>query len=227
MTPEQERTFREQGILLLPGGLPRSQVEPLRQRILDDLKRLNVRAAGKTVSAQFSKLPAFQQITRLSAALNADGLHARLTSEVTRSAIESLSESRFVAAQAQFLVSLPNQGAWRLDALNWHTDLSATPSSPLPGIQLFALIDDVKPQGGATLAIAGSHLRNAREIRQILRRSGDLAAELRRENLPLVEMHGKAGDVYLMDMRVLHTPSINSTNRLRMMATVRHLPQAG
>jgi hypothetical protein len=35
-------------------------------------------------------------------------------------------------------------------------------------------------------------------------------------------MSGRAGDVYLMDMRLLHTPSINSTNKVRMMATVRY-----
>ena len=39
--------------------------------------------------------------------------------------------------------------------------------------------------------------------------------------LSIIEMSGKAGDVYLMDMRLLHTPSINATKNIRMMATAR------
>jgi ectoine hydroxylase-related dioxygenase (phytanoyl-CoA dioxygenase family) len=34
-------------------------------------------------------------------------------------------------------------------------------------------------------------------------------------------MCGRAGDVFLMDMRVLHTPSVNATKQPRMMATTR------
>jgi hypothetical protein len=34
-------------------------------------------------------------------------------------------------------------------------------------------------------------------------------------------MSGRAGDVFLMDMRALHTPSVNSTTHMRMMATCR------
>ena len=32
---------------------------------------------------------------------------------------------------------------------------------------------------------------------------------------------GRASDVFLMDLRVLHTPSVNSTKNVRMMATTR------
>jgi ectoine hydroxylase-related dioxygenase (phytanoyl-CoA dioxygenase family) len=44
--------------------------------------------------------------------------------------------------------------------------------------------------------------------------------------IAIVEMPGRAGDVYLMDMRLLHTPSINATKNVRMMATTRFLLQA-
>jgi hypothetical protein len=39
----------------------------------------------------------------------------------------------------------------------------------------------------------------------------------------IVEMHGNAGDVYVMDMRVVHSPSINARNKARMMLTCRFL----
>jgi len=34
-------------------------------------------------------------------------------------------------------------------------------------------------------------------------------------------MSGNAGDVFLIDMRLLHTPSINSTKNMRVMAASR------
>ncbi|MNW05772.1 hypothetical protein D3C71_2020730 [compost metagenome] len=49
----------------------------------------------------------------------------------------------------------------------------------------------------------------------------DLDAVLSASDTEIIEMSGRAGDVFLMDMRVLHTPSVNSTSRIRMMATTR------
>lgn len=50
-----------------------------------------------------------------------------------------------------------------------------------------------------------------------------LEGTLRDFGLKVIEMSGQAGDVYLMDMRTLHTPAINDSNRIRMMATCRCL----
>ncbi|NIM43575.1 MAG: hypothetical protein GTN84_20250 [Hydrogenophaga sp.] len=88
------------------------------------------------------------------------------------------------------------------------------------------LIDDVVPQGGATLALARSHRMPGealRTLRVALKSPGDVQAALRVSDTEIVEMSGKAGDVFLMDMRVLHTPSINASKNLRMMATTRFL----
>lgn len=49
------------------------------------------------------------------------------------------------------------------------------------------------------------------------------AARLQALGVDVVEMSGRAGDVYLMDMRLLHTPSINATRQMRLMATTRCL----
>jgi hypothetical protein len=40
--------------------------------------------------------------------------------------------------------------------------------------------------------------------------------------LELIGMCGGAGDVILMDQRLLHTPSVNATDHVRMMATARY-----
>ncbi|MFW7379781.1 MAG: hypothetical protein ACOH5I_13295 [Oligoflexus sp.] len=41
--------------------------------------------------------------------------------------------------------------------------------------------------------------------------------------LRVLEMVGSAGDVYLMDMRVLHAPALNTLKKARLMATNRYL----
>jgi ectoine hydroxylase-related dioxygenase (phytanoyl-CoA dioxygenase family) len=54
-----------------------------------------------------------------------------------------------------------------------------------------------------------------------LKTPGGLEAVLSASDTKIIEMSGRAGDVFLMDMRVLHTPSVNSSSRIRMMATTR------
>lgn len=229
LTPEQRLAFREKGYLLLKGALNRSQVEPIKAYVLNELKRLKIWSSGKPLSAPIKKLPAFQQIAKLSGLIKRDNLHSKVISKDTLDAILSLAETSLLPAQSQFLVSLPDQGDWTISGLNWHTDISPSGRHRIPGIQAFVLIDDVKPHGGATLAIAGSHLLAGQEgasrrVREILRRSGDYESELHSKNMSILEMSGHAGDVYLMNMGLLHTPSFNSTNKIRIMATVRYLP---
>jgi hypothetical protein len=60
----------------------------------------------------------------------------------------------------------------------------------------------------------------ASRLRGALKTSTD-PETLRRYNTEIVEMSGRAGDVFLMDMRVLHTPSVNLAKNIRMMATTR------
>lgn len=99
----------------------------------------------------------------------------------------------------------------------------------VPGVQAFFLVDDVAPHGGATLALAGSHKlrqggqRSLSHLREALKSDVSLEDTLRAFDLKVLEMSGQAGDVYLMDMRTLHTPAINDSNKIRMMATCRCL----
>jgi ectoine hydroxylase-related dioxygenase (phytanoyl-CoA dioxygenase family) len=229
MTPEQQSSFRENGYLLLRRALSKNQVDPIKAHVLNELKRLNIWSSGKTLSASIKSMPAFQQITKISGSIKQDNLHSKVINKEILAAFSSLTPKNLSPVQGQFLISLPNQGDWSINGLNWHTDISASAGGHAPGIQAFILIDDMKPHGGATLALAGSHRmagqeEPSRRLREILRRDGGMESELSRQNLSIVEMSGNAGDVYLMDMRLLHTPSINSISKVRIMATVRYLP---
>ena len=149
----------------------------------------------------------------------------------------------------QVLFSLPNTDVWTVPT-GWHVDAPRLPSGRRPGVQLFTFLDTVEPKGGGTLIVAGSHrLFNeerhiaARELRRLLRREEffrDLYSEapvdpaqraslLHRTGavgdvpLELVELTGVPGDVYLTDLRALHSGAPNASSRPRMMATYRFL----
>lgn len=231
------KTFSEKGILVLRGFLPRRQIERARDSILSELNRLKLKANGKIVSSKIQDLPIFQQTGRLGQMVGSREEVDRLFSEDVHSVINALAGSKLKAPPAaQILLSFPHKTEWSLKNLNWHLDLTVPKADQSPGIQAFFLIDDVQPQGGATLALAGSHrlhyLSPEFSAHRVLRNNSDFNSSPEMfleprmiEGVPvqIIEMSGRAGDVYLMDLRVLHSPSVNATRNIRMMATNRYL----
>lgn len=228
LSPADLAAFEQQGWLRLEGFHPRRHVAGIRQQLLDELKRLGIWSGGRPLSRQFRDLPPFQQTGRIAAAVRVPGLHEALVTPGLGALVGEFARGARVDAQAtQLLLSLPHQADWTLQGLNWHVDVAAGPRDPLPGVQAFVLVDDLAPRGGATLALAGSHREDRRApagrapLRELLKASRALESDLKEIGVGIVEMAGRAGDVYLMDMRVLHAPSINATRNLRMMATTR------
>lgn len=194
----------------------------IRRRLQDETKRIAGRAG---MPPALRGVPAFQQISRLSAMVHCPGLHEALMTPEVVQVVSGLAGCTPAAIQpTQLLLSPPGQGDCTLDGLNWHVDLKSAADGLLPGIQAFFLIDDVASQGGATLALAGSHRLTpsvAAALRAALGGPRDRERRLRDLGIEIVEMCGRAGDVFLMDMRLLHTPSLNTTKQVRMMATSR------
>jgi len=156
-----------------------------------------------------------------------------------------------VYKRPQVLFTLPNADTWTLPT-GWHVDIPRLASGRRPGLQLFAFLDAVEPGGGGTLLVAGSHrLLNeerfirVKEMRRLLLREAffrDLfsQAPVSAENrarllhqtaavgdvrLELMELTGAPGDAYLTDLRVLHATAPNASDRPRMMATYRFMPE--
>jgi Phytanoyl-CoA dioxygenase (PhyH) len=223
MTPAQTKLFIDQGCLRLEGFHSGALLASIRQKVLDDLKRAS---GGKGMPKSLQGLPVFQQIGKLSALAKVPGLHEVLVTPALIDGIAQLGGRAPASIQpTQLLLSPPNQGTWTLERLNWHVDVTADPAH-IPGIQAFFLLDDVAPRAGATLALAGSQRTSSTpSLRALLKTvsPADLQQRLHEQGITIVEMSGRAGDVYLMDMRVLHTPSINATKHIRMMATTRCL----
>jgi hypothetical protein len=232
VTPEQQALFSRQGYLYLPGSLDKSAVRPVKTHIQEELKRLNVWASGRVLSNRLKGVPLFQQVGKLGQLISYPCLKDRLISPYLLSCMHKLAGAGLTPEHdAQLLLSLPLQGEWTLAGLNWHRDISGSRLAKLPGVQAFVLIDELAQHGGATLALAGSHrlkkqFRGSPNIDKLLNNSSDGRLTVDDMELSVVEMTGRAGDVYLMDMRLLHTPSINATKQVRMMATIRYfIPQ--
>jgi hypothetical protein len=222
--------FRSEGWLRLAGSKlhAASVLRSLQEQILGELARLRIWERGRSAGSALDRLPAFQQIARLSSMVKLPQLHAALGAPALKGPVAELAallgQAPADAPDSQLLLSLPRQGAWSLDHLNWHVDVAAPPGDRVPGIQVFYLIGDVVPRGGATLALARSHRLEGEamhRLRGVLKGNGDLPAALSDSGTQIVEMSGRAGDLFLMDMRVLHTPSVNESPNIRMMATTR------
>lgn len=223
MRNDESAAFASSGFVRLGGFHPRERVEPIRRAVLEQLKHVH---RGRGLPRSLRSLPAFQQIAALSRSVEVPGLHAALMTPELSAIVAGLGGRSPGNVQAtQLLLSPPQQGAWTLQGLNWHVDVAADARGPVPGVQAFFLIDDVAPHGGATLALAGSHRPevDGPALRRMLRMSTHLEQDLDRIGIGIIEMAGRAGDVFLMDMRLLHTPSINATRSARIMATTRCL----
>lgn len=146
---------------------------------------------------------------------------------------------------SQILFSLPILASWSVPHDVWHVDVPRMGASGLPGLQVFTFLETVRPRGGGTLVVAGSHrLGNTSGVT----RSKDLKRRLGRERyfrwlfdprrkpieclsdtvgkvddveLNVVELSGQVGDVYFMDLRALHTPAPNASDTARIMLTCR------
>jgi len=134
----------------------------------------------------------------------------------------------------QLLFTPPNAEQWTVPSKFWHTDAPHLASGCCPGVKIFTLPEPTQPGGGATLAVAGSHrLFNpgrfipSRDVTNRLRNE-PCFQDLFRADLPdrerlvgpigraanvemeVVELTGRAGDIWLMDPRLMHAPAPNA-----------------
>jgi ectoine hydroxylase-related dioxygenase (phytanoyl-CoA dioxygenase family) len=117
--------------------------------------------------------------------------------------------------------------------------------SSLPGVQMFSFLDTVAPGSGGTLVVTGSHrllndrgrirskkakglLKREPYFRDLLKPGEGERKHFLEEpghvgdiELRVVELCGDPGDVFLMDMRVLHTLAPNASRAPRLMVTQR------
>ena len=147
--------------------------------------------------------------------------------------------------QGQVLVTMPTGEAWAVPRRQWHTDFGFDqPADELAAVKIWALLDDLEPGGGGTPQVAGSPRVIARYLSttdereftairdQVLRsdpwfrsltsageRPVDPMVEADLDGLPVrvVELTGRAGDVYVTHPWILHSIAPNASDTPRMM----------
>ena len=162
LSSEQREEFAERGVLRLPGLLSDDAVRRAREAALEPLARLGLwRDGGWRLDALPRPVyPATGLKTSKAIGNKRPEIEALLEEPALLAAVDALLEGRRfdrnIFKRPQVLFTLPNIDVWRLPE-GWHADGPRLASGESPGVQLFACLDHVAPQGGGTMVVAGSH----------------------------------------------------------------------
>lgn len=244
---EQDR-FARHGLIKRSGFLPPAQLARARTVIFQQFEREGIWKDGQWHLTRHEFIPGLAAGMALVKPLNRHPAIIDLAGGVTLAAASALAGGGPLSPPSPgLLCTLPNASTWWLPHQNWHVDFPRPAEHGLPGVQIFAILDDVEPEGGGTLAVTGSHRLFTNEGRIS---SSDLRKRLKRDpyfaelmsdkptdrlrllrepsrvgdvEVSVVEMSGAAGDVYFMDLRMLHNIAPNARLKPRLMLTQRYL----
>jgi hypothetical protein len=240
--------FIEQGMIKLEDLLPSQPVSMARERIYSQLSRLGLLVDGRwadSADPAWGK-PARKALKGLSKSQELRGL----ISDRVITCAQTLVDGEAIASSppdSQLLYTPPGAGTWTVPHAIWHLDYPRLGEQDGPGVQMFTFLDTVTEANGGTLLISGSHrllndegVLSSKETKRRLKRHAffrnlldkhyperDLlrsqVANIDGTELKLVELTGKPGDVYLTDLRLLHSLGANTCKRPRLMMTQRFL----
>jgi hypothetical protein len=246
---DRER-FRDRGVLLLRQWLPAARVDAAVRATQAYFER---RGLWQGSGWQLAGLPEDRSVNAGAAlvrGLKHEPSHRELITTELRTLVGELVDDPEAVAltdSPQLLFTLPNAARWTVPASIWHLDIPRLGDDAVPGVQAFTFLGEVAPGGGGTLVVAGSHrLLNtgqrvrSKDVKKRLRRKpyfttlmdrqapdragllGQLA-EVDGVPVEVVELTGRPGDVYLTDLRLLHTLAPNASRVPRIMLTQRFL----
>lgn len=249
LTDAQITQFKQDGFVTLPGMLTGDDVLPVQVLLWQHFeKQMILRTDPSTwPHGLVSKLQPIAERQKVQSLAT-----ARLMAHIAQ-LMDQRPLASFVKSPMQLLVTFPDADEWQVPSKMWHLDIPRLADDPrLPGVQPFIFVDDVAPGSGGTVIVSGSHhLLNesgaripSAKVKHALVDQYDWFARLmnggesnraqflteggRADDVPVkvVELTGKAGDVILMDMRVLHAPAPNASSSPRIMATARYVDEA-
>ncbi len=252
-TPSERENFSVHGLIKRKNFLSSEKLAKARALIFHHLEQVGIWRNGDWSLDSYMRSTEADSGMALVKPLNRHPTLIDLTSGEVPAAASALVNARPVFPMdlhPALLFTLPNATTWTLPHQNWHMDIPRLPDESVPGVQIFAFLETVEPGGGGTLAVTGSH-RLFNERMRIS--SGDLRKRLKQEPyfaalmstqagdrlrflrevghvgevaLQVVEMTGEPGDVYFMDLRVLHNAAPNALQIPRLMLTQRYLLEA-
>ncbi|MDE2851421.1 MAG: phytanoyl-CoA dioxygenase family protein [Acidobacteriota bacterium] len=245
--------FEAAGLVKLPGLLPDELTSRALNLVHRKSEQAGVRRNGIWLLDQLTDEPVQRHNKRLLEGIRHAPVLADLVTQELEAAVEAAAggPARPMMKWPQLLFSFPAPGAWSLPETTWHVDLPKLPNRrTTPGVQAFAMLDTVEPGGGGTVVVQGGHrllydipwlgsrqiterLRRERYFRELMSKQVKHRGRFLREtvhcgdaDLRVVELTGRRGDVYLIDMRLLHSPAPNVSAAPRIMWTQRFLTEA-
>jgi hypothetical protein len=152
LTADQLDEFRATGLLRLGNAFPPAAAGAMCDRLWEFLASRHAVHRGEPPTWTVEKPDGFQPVTRSGAfrAVGGDLLCAALN--------ELFGPGQWARPRwwGRPLVTFPSDGPWELPARGWHFDWLPASAGQRP-VQFFAFLNQVRPRGGGTLVLAGSH----------------------------------------------------------------------
>ena len=242
LSAAQQDEFDRRGLLRLPGAVPPTDAAAMRDRLWRHLWQAHGIAAERPDTWAVEAPAHFQSLTRTGAF---DGM---ATAQI-RAAVQALLVTHRWRPPVHWgrpLVTFPRSGVpWRLPVAGWHMDSAGRPADPM--LVVFACLAPVRPCGGGTLVVVGSHRLTRAGGRYAGLRSADVRVRLADDHcwfrdlctpgqepdrterllgsssvidgveLWIEELTGETGDAFVMDPRLLHAVAPNSLDTPRLM----------
>jgi hypothetical protein len=191
LTPEQLDAFDADGVLRLPRFFPADVIRAMTACLWADLHERYGAVEGDPATWPNGLVHKFQQIVKSGAFNGMD------TPELRALMDQLVGDWDAPKVWGQPLVTFPQNAAWDLRRLAWHTDYPATAvQRPLPAVRFFVYLASVRSRGGATLVVRGSHRAMMDLGRQAggSVRSADARSILENRSAWLRALFSKAGD---------------------------------
>lgn len=244
LTTDQLDEFRATGLLRLGSAFPPAAAGVMCDRLWEFLTREHAVQRGEPSTWTIEHPARFQPVTHSGAfrAIGGGPLCAALDA--------LLGPGQWARPRwwGRPLVTFPQDGPWELPARAWHFDCMPVSAGQRP-VQFFAFLSQVRPRGGGTLVLTGSHrlvashLSLGQEFRldrvrsslathpwlRELWKPGDDADRVQRymhhgtviDGVPLrvIELTGEPGDIILMHSDCFHAAAPNRLTEPRIMLT--------
>lgn len=242
MSATQLDEFDSRGVLRLPGAVPATDAGAMRDRVWAHLGEAYGALPDRPDTWPVATPAHFQKLIRTGA------FDAMATAGI-RAAVEALLGARGWRPPPNWgrpLVTFPDPGTpWRLPVSGWHTDSAGRPGDPV--LVVFACLAPVRPRGGGTLVVPGSHRLTGAGGRYAGLRSADVRVRLADDHpwfrelwtsgpepgrterllgsgtvvdgveLRIEELTGDSGDAFVVDPRLLHAVAPNCLEAPRLM----------
>ena len=247
ISERQRRGFADRGLIRLDKLIPDATVAPARELVLHALEEEGVWRDGSWVGDATGRLSS-RLLRSLKRRTKSSTVFKDLVTEGLLDVVKVLVGGRAVRTLPdwpQVLCTPPNATSWTVPHKVWHLDVPRLGEVGLPGVQMFSFLNTVAPGAGGTLVVAGSHrLLNddgrisSKDVKKRLKREPyfrellkpgerdrqhflDESGRVGDVELQVVELHGEPGDVFLTDLRLLHTLAPNVSRVPRLMVTQR------